>query len=60
MSIRRCNKCGCELPSTAKKNICESCRKRRNDGIKKGGGILAGIALVVGAILKILSGIGKK
>lgn len=51
MEIRYCKKCGCELMSSNTKKLCESCRRNRNNNIKKGligfGGTLSAIALAV-------------
>ena len=36
MEIRYCKKCGCELMSSNRKKLCESCRRNRNNKIKNG------------------------
>jgi len=49
--IRYCKKCSCELVSTNKYNLCDNCRRERNENIRKtvmgAGGTLASIALLV-------------
>ena len=47
MEIRYCNKCGCELMSSNKNKLCESCRRNRNNNIKKGLKALGGAVLTV-------------
>ena len=49
--VRYCKKCGCELMSTNKKKICDNCRSKRIDKVKKGvecvGATVGGFALLV-------------
>ena len=51
-SIRYCKKCGCELMSNNKKNLCENCRLKKNQNIKNaligtGGTVLSIVLLVI-------------
>ena len=49
--IRYCKKCGCELASTNKHDLCDNCRRERASNIRKGVlgtlGTLGSIALFV-------------
>lgn len=49
--IRYCKKCGCELMSTNKHDLCDNCRRERASNIRKGVlgtiGTLGSIALFV-------------
>ncbi len=50
-TIRYCKKCGCELISTNKHKLCDSCRRKRAEKIRNGvlgaAGTLGSIALFV-------------
>jgi len=57
--MRKCKKCGKELPSDHKGKICDNCEGKTNSIIKKTGTVVAG---VLGTILTsgILSKIFKR
>lgn len=54
MSIKKCKRCGCELPSDARGKLCESCKTRRNEKIGCIGGIALSIVGVVTWIIKTI------
>ncbi|WP_270560952.1 hypothetical protein [Bifidobacterium dentium] len=44
--IKRCEKCGSELESTRKSNLCEACeREQLQNNVKKGAAVAAAIGL---------------
>ena len=58
MVISKCKKCGCILPSDSNSKLCESCRLRKKERIRKGfaivGAILLGILTLGGSVLGAL------
>lgn len=52
-TIRYCKKCGCELMSTNKHKLCDSCRRKRAENIRNG------VLGAVGALLSFGLFIGK-
>ena len=50
-AIRYCKKCGCELMSTNKHKLCDSCRRKRAENIRNGllgaGGTALSFLLIV-------------
>jgi hypothetical protein len=45
---KTCKKCGKEIPQDSKKNVCESCRNRKNGKLRKVGESVLGVAVFVG------------
>ncbi|WP_281817559.1 hypothetical protein [Vallitalea longa] len=45
---RYCKKCGCELVSTNKRNLCANCQREKGKGIRNG--ILTGLGMFMGII----------
>ena len=45
---RLCKKCNCELSAFTKRKICNNCRVRRNEKIKKAIGIAAAAIITTG------------
>lgn len=60
-NIRRCKKCGAELPAGSKGNKCQYCKAEGAENAKKiCGGILAGLATVGSIVLAVMSDRNKK
>ena len=61
-TIRYCKKCGCELMSTNKHKLCDSCRRRRAENIRNAilgvGGTALSVVLFV--VTNGKHGCGKK
>lgn len=52
--IKRCEKCGSELESTRKSNLCEACeREQLQNNVKKGAAVAAAIGLAKVAVPKV-------
>lgn len=54
--VRYCKKCGCELASTNKHELCDNCRREKNKRIREFGLSFIGIA----ASALFAFGIGNK
>ena len=63
MKIKKCEKCGCELPSDSKYKLCKSCSTRKKEKVKKdaaiAGGILGAVLAIIGSVFGIKGMIKK-
>lgn len=53
LKVRHCKKCGCELASTNKGNLCDNCRSKKDKWIKRG--LMGGLAVLFTSVASIFA-----